>query len=105
MALMSLLIAILATYRLAQFLPQDDGPFFIFRRIRSYVTDKAMVENNLDGFWAMVDEAVNCPYCTGLYAAVFTGLLVALNNYYGNMFLLILAIAGGQSLLQSLREK
>lgn len=105
MATLSLIMAILATYRLAHLLPEDDGPFFVFKRVRSYTATKMVAENDEMGFWAMVDEAINCPYCCGLYAAIFIGLLVAWNTFYGNLFILIFAIAGGQSLLQNVRRQ
>jgi hypothetical protein len=101
MALISFMTAVLATYRLAHLLPEDEGPFFIFTRIRSYISTKMMMENNLElGFWANVDSGINCIYCCGLYAAFFVALLVVWNNFYGNLFILVFAIAGGQSLLQ-----
>jgi hypothetical protein len=100
MALISLVTAILATYRLAHLLPEDDGPFFIFTRIRLFVSTKTMNENNEMGFWANVDSGINCVYCCGLYAAMLVGGLVVWNNFYGNLFLLVFAIAGGQSFLQ-----
>lgn len=101
---MQFVIAILATYRLAHLLPEDEGPFFVFTRIRSFVTTKAMSENDDLGIWANIDSGVNCSYCLGLYAAFFVMLLVAWNNYYGNLILLTFAIAGGQSLLQNWRK-
>jgi hypothetical protein len=105
MVLTQFLIAILATYRLAHFLPEDDGPFFIFTRIRSFVDGMATNENETLGFWANVDAGINCVYCCGLYAAIFCAILALWENYYVNVFLLILAIAGGQSLLQKWSEK
>lgn len=105
MAIMSFIIAILAAYRMALLLSEDDGPFYIFMQLRTFTANKAMGESNGTGFWHMIDEGINCPYCTGLYAAVACGLVVAWNNYYGNLFLLIFAIAGGQSILQNLRKE
>jgi hypothetical protein len=104
MAIIQFLIAILATYRMAHLLPEDEGPFFIFTRIRSFIGTKAMMENNELGFWANVDSGINCVYCCGLYAAILVSLLILWQNYYGNVFLLIFAIAGGQSLLQKWSE-
>lgn len=104
MAIVTLTVAILATYRIAHLLSEDDGPFYIFVRIRSLTANKALGESDVLGFWHMLDDGINCPYCLGLYAAILTGSLVALNNYYGNIFLLIFAIAGGQSLLQNMRK-
>jgi hypothetical protein len=105
MTLLELVIAILAAYRLARLLPKDDGPLFIFTRIRSFTGGKAMMENDPLGRWASLDEGINCAYCCGLYAAVLVALLVLWQNYYGNVFLLIFAIAGGQSLLQEWSDK
>lgn len=105
MALISFITAILATYRLAHLFPEDEGPLFIFTRIRSVTATRAMNENDVLGFWANIDSGINCVYCCGLYVAVLVGGLVIWNNFYGNLFLLIFAIAGGQSLLQKLGDK
>ncbi len=105
MPIIQLLTAILATYRLAHLLPKDDGPFFVFARIRSFVATKAMNENNAWGFWENADNGITCAHCMGLYAAAFVGLLIIWQNYYGNLFLLIMAIAGGQSLLQRISNE
>lgn len=104
MVIIQLLIAILATYRLAHFLPQDEGPFFIFTRIRNYTATKAMNENNELGFWTNIDNGINCAYCCGLYTAMFVVLVVLWQNYYGNILLLIFAVAGGQTLLQKVSD-
>jgi hypothetical protein len=99
------LTAILATYRLSHLLPDDEGPLFIFTRIRSFAASMMINENKELGFWANVDSGINCAYCCGLYAAIFVSLLVVWNNFYGNLFILVFAIAGGQSLLQKWSEK
>jgi hypothetical protein len=105
MAIIQLVIAILATYRIANLLPDDDGPFFVFKRIRIYVSHKAMNENDDLGFWAMIEDGINCAHCCGLYAAMFVSLFVLWQNYYANVFLLIFAVAGGQSLTKSLANR
>lgn len=105
MAIIPLITAILATYRLAHLLPEDEGPFFIFTRIRSFTASKMMQENDELGLWANIDSGINCAYCCGLYAAIFVALLAIWNNFYGNLFILIFAIAGGQSVLQKWGEK
>jgi hypothetical protein len=104
MAIIQLITAILACYRLAQLLPDDDGPFFVFTRIRSFVATKAMQENDDLGHWANLDAGINCVYCCGLYAAFLVAFLVVWNNYYGNLFLLVMAIAGGQTLTQKVSK-
>ena len=105
MAISQLIIAVLATYRLAHLLPEDDGPLFVFTRIRLWAGTKALMENEEMGKWANLDRGVNCVYCCGLYMAVLVGLLAIWNNFYSNLFILVFAIAGGQSLLQKVSEK
>lgn len=105
MAILSFIVAILATYRMAHLLPDDDGPFYVFKRIRSGIYSKVIAENDEWGFWAMINDGINCAYCCGLYAAIIAGALVTWNNFYGNLFLLIMAIAGGQSVLQAVTKE
>lgn len=132
---MSFAIAILATYRIAHLLPEDDGPFFIFTRIRNFAKEKATisycVENSVQdesielvfepyevteemllsdsnqdlGKWINLYKGINCVYCCGLYAAILCGLLAIWNNYYGNIFLFIFALAGAQSFLQKVSSR
>lgn len=105
MAITQFVIAILAIYRLAHLLPEDEGPFFIFTRIRNFTATKAMNENDPLGFWANIDSGINCVYCCGLYAAMAVTGLILWQNYYGNIILLVFAVAGGQSLLQKWSDK
>ncbi len=105
MVLRQLLIVILATYRLSRLLPKDDGPLFVFTRIRLYIGTKALSENDVMGFWASIDKWAECPYCQGLYAAILVAILSKKEWKFGDWFLLIFAIAGGQSLLQEWSEK
>jgi hypothetical protein len=102
---MQFLTAILATYRLAHLLPEDDGPFYIFKRVRFFVSSMAVSENDEWGFWQMVDDGTSCVYCCGLYAAILTAILARKKSKFGDLFLLIFAIAGGQSLLQRISDK
>jgi len=104
MAITQILIAILACYRLAYLFSEDDGPFFIFTRIRSYVATKAVQENNHLGRWANLDMGITCPICCGLYMAFLVMALVVWQNYYGNLFLLLFSFAGGQTLLYKLSK-
>lgn len=100
-----LAIAILATYRLALLLPDDEGPFFVFTRIRAMVAGRAVRENDDLGFWANIDSGINCAYCCGLYAAILVSILVFSDNFWANLVLFIFAVAGGQSILQKWGEQ
>ncbi len=105
MAIIQLIIAILATYRLAHLFPEDEGPLFVFVRIRSFVAMKAMAENDSLGKWYNLDRGINCIYCCGLYMAMLIAILSKRQTIYGDLFLLVFAIAGGQSFLQKWSEK
>lgn len=98
-------MAMFATYRLARFLPYDDGPFFIFERFRIFTASKMMNENKEYGFWRMIDEAINCPFCLGLYGAALVYYLFWLDHPAPNTVIVILGLAGGQSLLQTITDR
>ena len=102
--ILRLFIAIFAVYRLSQLLPEDDGPFFIFRRIREFCDNKAVKEQektgSLDGIWSNINEGITCPYCMGMYISIFCCALLVWPTIPGDLFLLVFALAGGQTLLQ-----
>ncbi len=100
-----LAIAILATFRIARLLPLDDGPLYIFERIRIFTGKMAVAEKGELGFWHNFNDAVLCPYCQGLYFAFLCILLLIYPTIYGDIFLLIFALAGAQTLLQKWTEK
>ncbi len=112
-------LAILATFRIARILPLDDGPLYIFERVRIITQKKALEEHkrkNKDkkegekkedslGIWTNIYDAVTCPYCQGLYFSFLCILLLIYPTIYGDIFLLIFALAGAQTLLQKWTEK
>ncbi len=100
-------LAILATFRIARFLPLDDGPFYIFERVRLFAMRKAELESNELGNWHNFYDAVTCPYCQGLYFAIFCILITfpIKKSKKSDILLLIFALAGGQAMLQKWTEK
>ena len=100
-------LAILATYRLAQLFPYDDGPFYVFKRVRIWLEIKKQASHILEkdhlSFWPMINDLATCPYCWGLYIAAAWALLIATNPY--EFLLFWFAISGGQALLQRWNEK
>jgi len=96
---------------------QDDGPLFLFKRVRYWVKDRAWREAsftlgmaNLDltiddryfGKWHNLAEGLSCPYCIGVWLSWPILALVLWPTYYGDLFLVLMAISGGQAFLQSL---
>jgi len=104
-----LVLAILATFRIARLLPLDDGPLYIFERVRLYTVRKSNNEKNIKhvklGIWSSVYDGVTCPYCMGVYSAILCLVLMKRKRKFSDIFLLIFALAGAQSLLQGWMEK
>lgn len=95
--MMQLLIDILAAYRLTRLITEDEGPAELSTKLRvalgayDYGPD-GQAKTNLG-------RGISCPYCVGVYAAL---LMLALRWVPGADYLKAwLAIAGGQSFLQS----
>lgn len=90
-----------ALYRLAQMIAFDNGPMWIFARLREWTDDNAIVEQNRGvnrGPWQSLNEGVHCPFCIGIWLMV----PLALIPYRGIWRLIInaLALAGGQTYLE-----
>ncbi len=101
-------LAILATFRIARLLPDDDGPLYIFQRMRLFAEKKVEKEHEKGialGAWSSIYDGITCPYCLGLYVAILGVVLLIYPTFYGDVLLLVFALAGGQSLLQKWTEK
>ena len=92
---MNILLAVLACYRLTTLVVYDAGPFRVFKRLRAWLGthDNGFIREN-------GGELVNCPYCVGIWMAVVAALLLEWPAAYPA--LLVLGIAGGQSLMQDI---
>lgn len=101
------ILAVLATFRIARLLPLDDGPFYVFERIRIFTDKMRKKEQDQLGFWHNLDDAVLCPYCQGLYFAFLCILVIfpITKSKKRDKFLLIFALAGAQTILQKWTEK
>jgi hypothetical protein len=92
-------LLVLAVYRLTQFIVYDDAPFDLMVKIRTVAGVYRVNERGQrEGFWA---KLLYCPYCVGLWLALF----VAVAAYPWPEFVIYwLAIAGGQAFLQGLSQ-
>ncbi len=97
-----LLLAVFATYRLSQLIAWDTGPDKVFYNLREAINELSSIHG---GRWENVDEAVNCPYCLGMWFAGLTLLLIKYPTKVGNYFLYWLGIAGMQAFLQGLTKR
>jgi hypothetical protein len=95
-----IVLAILADYRLSELLAIDDGPGHMFRRLREWAGRKA-AENSNKGIWVSLAELVTCPFCLGIWLAGFFTILIVFPSVLGDVLIILLAIAGGQTYLES----
>jgi hypothetical protein len=113
-----LILAVLSCYRLARLIARDDGPFFLFKRVRYWAKDKAwweaknagMVTNNQMsdrhyGKWHTLAEALDCPYCAGVWVSIPLFLFVIYPTQPTDLFMLLMAISGGQAWLWGMVDK
>lgn len=82
-----LLLAILATYRLATLIAIDDGPFDIFSRMREEVGQAT--------WWG---RGMHCPICIGFWISLLAAMAVP-GMTLGQLGIWWMAIAGGSALL------
>ncbi len=116
-----LLLCILTCYRLAKMIADDDGPFFIFKRIRYWIKDKAWNETEKNkalnrfvspieiddrhfGRWYNISEGITCAYCTGVWISIPLFFMWLYPTYLGDLFLVMMSISGGQAFLWSLKK-
>lgn len=117
-----LLFCVLTCYRLACLISEDDGPFFIFERLRVWVKDKAWIEAEKNGAivyydslagaiedrwygkWHNLAEGLICPYCTGVWLSLPLFAMFLFPTYIGDLFLILMSISGGQAFLQGLKK-
>lgn len=114
-----LFLCVLTCYRLAKFISEDDGPGFIFERLRVWAKDKAWLEaetnkaivyydnpgGEIDKRWYgkrySLSEGLSCPYCVGLWLSFPLFLMFLFPTQVGDLFLLLMSISAGQAYLQS----
>ena len=99
----SFVLAVLATYRLAQLVALDDGPLDCFVTLRSLMVYSHKGKRREGAVWKSLEDLVNCPYCLGVWFAGLMTLLVVqrvpMDPWTGLLFWL--GVAGGQCALQS----
>ena len=91
-SILNLIVDILAVFRLTELLVKDEGPFQIFERFRRFLGRNAYRSE----LHKTVADAFNCVFCLGLWVAVLVLFLPRKIRY-------VLAIAGGQSIIESRR--
>jgi hypothetical protein len=99
--LLRFLIYVLAIYRIADFIVQEDGPYRMMDRTRKAIGKRAAGSDDEDWtFWRNLAELIYCPYCVGIWAGLILLPLMIWPGILGDIFLLWLGGAGGQAFLE-----
>lgn len=99
------LLLALACYRIARLIAIDEGPAGIFVKLR--IAAGAFDYNEAGQIKTSLGRGIACPHCVGMYAAIVLVVVVLLAPQ-GNirdgimLFILLFAIAGAQSFLQTI---
>ncbi|KKB40758.1 DUF1360 domain-containing protein [Bacillus thermotolerans] len=106
-SLVELLILILASFRLTRLIVFDEiteklrAPFFneIVEVSEAGDAEEYIVPKK-HGVKGWIGRALNCYWCTGVWASAFCCILYAAMPVLGGFLLLILAVAGGAALIE-----
>jgi len=104
--ILRLALALLATYRLAVLLTEEDGPLFLLARLREFSDGRRVIEQQKRerGPWASLDDGLRCAWCAGVWAAALCAALVWWPTLAGDVILTWLGLAGGQLFLERWHE-
>lgn len=97
---LNLLILALVCYRLSRLITLEDGPFDIFLIIQNIAGARDFNSNGRIRTWH--GRLISCPYCLGVWVAIPLAIIYSGIQWYS--LLIWLAIAGLQSVLQSLEK-
>jgi len=97
-------LAILAVFRVTELMVYDDGPFGVFLRFRHFLADLSTSSRARNSGIRTVStelaDWVHCPFCVGVWISVVFAVLILIPSIPGDVIILILGLAGGQSFLQ-----
>ena len=91
-----LVLATLASFRLAELVAIDDGPFDIFFELRSWANDSQVNNKNIKRTFS---NMIVCVHCAGMYFAIFITIGYLLAPKIAALIIFPFAIAGLQSII------
>lgn len=98
--ILRIVLAVFVDYRLSELISLDYGPDHIFERFKLWTGRQAASHGN-EGIWSSIAELVACPFCLGVWFAIPLMFLIVFPSVPGDIFLVFLAITGGQTYLES----
>jgi len=101
---LDVILAVLANFRLGELFALDDGPLDVFATLRGLTAYDRNGNKRQGALWASAKALFECPYCLGVWFAFPLALILSFGKKFSveRFLVLWLAIAGGQSFLQSL---
>lgn len=94
-----LVVAALATFRLARLLALEEGPEGVLKSLR-----RAAGGEDIDPETGQprtnLGRGATCPHCLGIWTAILLALLSVFPTFLGDFFLIIFGLAGAQSYMQ-----
>lgn len=99
-----LFLAAFAAYRLSELFSIDDGPFYVFRRLRRWFGQMAAGESVTSIRYSLA-QLFECPFCIGVWFAAILTIPVMLPTVYTDAILIWLAIAGFQTMLETFAKR
>jgi len=99
-----LVLCILSCFRIAQLFALDDGPFYIFAKLRERIGVSASKDDCRTIRTNMADF-INCPFCIGVWVSVLIILPLFVVTTVGDIVLLWLGVSGAQAFLQGIVDK
>jgi hypothetical protein len=95
-----ILLAVLATYRLASLVASEEGPFSVFDKLRAKLGaydygEDGKAETNLG-------RGIACPLCVGMYVGAAVLPAIFLPSTVGDVILTWLGVTGAQVFLENL---
>ena len=93
----------------------DDGPAFIFAKVRLWLRNKRdkefddsneaiEFEDEYFGTWKAWHEGITCPYCAGVWLSLPLFFMLIYPTQLGDLFLILMSISGGQAFLQGFKK-
>jgi hypothetical protein len=98
-AILRLILAVLATYRLTRMIVNESGPGDVLLKLRSVVISKP-------GYaWCFIADLINCEYCVSVWVAAVLAVLVLAGGWFGTWVLVWLGLSGAFYIAQEIKDR
>ncbi|OCA87343.1 DUF1360 domain-containing protein [Pseudobacillus wudalianchiensis] len=110
--MIDLTVLFLSSFRLTRLLVFDDimekvrAPFFMEVEEKTETGEvELFIVPREKGLRGWIGRLLSCYWCTGVWASAFCCLLYVFSPHTGRFFIMILAVAGGAALIESIVQR